>query len=138
MFTDWERSSRLLVAKFRADSARHLGDPEFETLITALRRTSPEFSLAWDRHEVSQSGEGRKDLRHPTAGMLSFSHAVFHPAEFLEQRLILYSPLPDNDTPAKLSMLLADRGCGSSNGNGGRAARTVNYAWQTGIATPPR
>ena len=107
MFTDWERSSRLLVAKFRADSARHLGDPEFESLIGALRKTSPEFSRAWDRHEVSQSGEGRKDLRHPSAGMLSFSHAVFHPAEFSEQRLILYSPLPDHDTPAKLAALLA-------------------------------
>jgi transcriptional regulator with XRE-family HTH domain len=106
MFTDWERSSRLLVAKFRADSARHLGDPEFESLIGALRKTSPEFSRAWDRHEVSQSSEGRKDLRHPKVGMLSFSHAVFHPAEASEQRLILYSPLPDHDTPAKLAILL--------------------------------
>ncbi len=41
MFTDWERSSRLLVAKFRADSARHLGDPEFEQLIAALARVEP-------------------------------------------------------------------------------------------------
>ena len=107
MFTDWERSSRLLVAKFRADSARHLGDPAFESLIAALQKSSPEFAKAWQRHEVSRSGEGRKDLRHPTVGMLSFSHAVFHPAEFSEQRLILYSPLPDNDTPAKFARLMA-------------------------------
>jgi transcriptional regulator with XRE-family HTH domain len=106
MFTDWERSSRVLVAKFRADSARHMGDPEFEDLIAALRKTSPEFARAWKRHEVSQNGEGRKDLRHPVAGLLSFSHAVFHPAEHGEQRLILYSPLPDHDTPAKLAELL--------------------------------
>jgi transcriptional regulator with XRE-family HTH domain len=106
MFTDWERSSRVLVAKFRADSARHLGDPEFESLIAALRKSSPEFAKAWQRHEVSHSGEGRKDLRHPVAGMLSFSHAVFHPAEFSEQRLILYSPLPDNDTATKLERLI--------------------------------
>ncbi len=109
MFTDWERSSRILVAKFRSDSARHIGDPEFESLIRALRKSSPEFSRAWDRHEVSQSGEGRKDLRHPVAGMMSFSHAVFHPAEKLEQRLILYSPLPENDTAEKLSALIAGR-----------------------------
>jgi transcriptional regulator with XRE-family HTH domain len=109
LFCDWERSARLLVAKFRADSARHIGDPEFESLIAALRRSSPEFARAWERHEVSQSGEGRKDLRHPSAGTLSFSHAVFHPAEHPEQRLILYTPLPDNDTPAKLAALLAAR-----------------------------
>jgi transcriptional regulator with XRE-family HTH domain len=109
MFTDWERSSRTLVAKFRADSARHLGDPEFESLIAALRRSSPEFARAWDRHEVSRSGEGRKDLRHPLVGMMSFSHAVFHPAEKLDQRLVLYSPLPENETAAKLAKLIGSR-----------------------------
>jgi transcriptional regulator with XRE-family HTH domain len=88
----------------------------FESLITALRNTSPEFSRAWDRHEVSQAGEGRKDLRHPAVGMLSFSHAVFHPAEASEQRLILYSPLPDNDTPAKLATLLEGRAADVSDG----------------------
>jgi transcriptional regulator with XRE-family HTH domain len=109
MFTDWERSSRTLVAKFRADSARHLGDPAFESLIAALRGSSPEFARAWERHEVSRGGEGRKDLRHPLAGMMSFSHGVFHPAEKLDQRLILYSPLPENETAAKLARLMSSR-----------------------------
>jgi transcriptional regulator with XRE-family HTH domain len=109
MFTDWERSSRMLVAKFRADSARHLGDPAFESLIAALRRSSPEFARAWERHEVSRSGESRKDLSHPLVGMMSFSHAVFHPAEKLDQRLILYSPLPENETAAKLARLMSSR-----------------------------
>ncbi len=107
MFADWERGSRLLVAKFRADSARYLGDPEFEVLIQALRKSSPEFCRAWKRHEVARGGEGRKELRHPLAGTLVFSHAVFNPAEAPEQRLILYSPLPEHDTPAKLAELLA-------------------------------
>jgi transcriptional regulator with XRE-family HTH domain len=106
MFTDWERSYPLMVAKFRADSARHLGDPAFEQLIQALRRSSPEFSKAWKRHEVASGAAGRKELRHPEAGMLVFEHAVFHPSEAPDQRLILYSPLPDHDTPAKLARLL--------------------------------
>jgi transcriptional regulator with XRE-family HTH domain len=106
LMVDWERGSRLLVAKFRADSARYLGDPQFEQLIAALRQSSPEFCRAWKRHEVARGGEGRKELRHPEAGTLVFSHAVFHPSEAPEQRLILYSPLPDEDTPAKLARLL--------------------------------
>ncbi|MGA2927831.1 MAG: helix-turn-helix transcriptional regulator [Solirubrobacteraceae bacterium] len=106
LFPDWERSSRLLVAKFRADSARHLGDPEFEQLIHSLRQSSPEFCKAWKRHEVSGSGEGRKEIRHPAEGVLVFEHAVFNPAESPEQRLILYTPLPEHDTPAKLARLL--------------------------------
>ncbi|HEX4465834.1 MAG TPA: helix-turn-helix transcriptional regulator [Solirubrobacteraceae bacterium] len=109
MMTDWQHSSRLLVAKFRADSARHLGDPEFESLIKALRESSPDFCRAWKLHEVSYKGEGRKDLRHPLTGLMSFNHAVFHPAEAAEQRLILYSPLPANDTAEKLAALISGR-----------------------------
>jgi transcriptional regulator with XRE-family HTH domain len=106
MLTGWDRGSRLLVAKFRADSARYLGDPQFEQLIHSLRQSSAEFCRAWKRHEVARGGEGRKELRHPTAGPLAFAHSVFHPVEAPEQRLILYSPLPEHDTPAKLARLL--------------------------------
>jgi transcriptional regulator with XRE-family HTH domain len=108
LFPDWERGSRLLVAKFRADSARHLGDPEFEQLIQALRQSSPEFCKAWKRHEVARISEGRKELLHPVAGSMAFEHTVFYPGEAPEQRLVLYTPLPDHDTPAKLAQLMAD------------------------------
>jgi transcriptional regulator with XRE-family HTH domain len=107
MFTDWDRASRLMVAKFRADSAHHLGDPAFEELVDALRHSSPEFCRAWKRHEVARSGESRKVVLHPQAGKLVFEHAVFHPTEAPEQRLILYSPVPEEDTPAKLAQLVS-------------------------------
>jgi hypothetical protein len=41
--------------------------------------------------------------------MMSFSHAVFHPSEKLDQRLVLYSPLPENETAAKLARLMRSR-----------------------------
>jgi transcriptional regulator with XRE-family HTH domain len=109
MYPDWERSSRLLVAKFRADSAHHLGDPGFEELIHALRQSSPEFCRAWQLHEVSRGSVGRKEVIHPEAGVLVFEHAVFHPVEAPEQRLALHSPLPEQDTPAKLARLMQRR-----------------------------
>jgi transcriptional regulator with XRE-family HTH domain len=107
IFPDWEHSSRLLVAKFRADSAHHIGDPQFEDLIGTLRKSSPEFCKAWKKHEVARSGVGRKTVRHPVVGTMVFEHAVFYPQEAPEQRMILYSPLPDDDTPRKLAQLLA-------------------------------
>jgi transcriptional regulator with XRE-family HTH domain len=106
VFTDWERTSRLAVAKFRADSARHIGDPSFERLIGALRSASPEFCRAWKRHEVARTGGGRKELEHPVVGRLVFEHAVFHPGEALDQRMILYTPVDEHDTPVKLAELL--------------------------------
>ncbi len=108
MFTDWDRSIRLAAAKFRADSAAHLGDPSFEQLIQSLRQSSPEFCKVWKRHEVARGGEGRKELNHPVAGRLVFEHAVFNPIEAPEQRLVLYTPVPEADTPAKLEQLLED------------------------------
>jgi transcriptional regulator with XRE-family HTH domain len=107
MFPDWERSSRLVAAKFRADSARHIGDPEFEELIGTLRKSSPEFCRAWKKHEVAATSPGRRTVRHPLVGTMLFEHAVFTPQESPEQRMILYSPLPDEDTPAKLQRLLS-------------------------------
>jgi transcriptional regulator with XRE-family HTH domain len=106
MVGDWEQSTRLAAAKFRADSAAHLGDPSFEELIQALRQASPEFCRAWKRHEVARVGEGRKEMHHPIAGTLVFEHAVFHPVEASEQRLTLYSPVPGTGTAEKLAELL--------------------------------
>ncbi len=108
LVTDWCQSHRLLVAKFRGDSARHIGDPSFEELIETLRQSSPEFCKAWKRHEVARTGEGRKVLEHSAVGTLVFEHAVFRPEAATEQRLILYTPVPEEDTPAKLAGLLAD------------------------------
>jgi transcriptional regulator with XRE-family HTH domain len=106
LFPDWARSIRLLVARFRADSAHHVGDPSFEELIAALRASSPEFCKLWKRHEVAGTGVGRKQVEHPIAGSMVFEHAVFNPAEAPEQRLVLYTPLPEEDTAAKLARLL--------------------------------
>jgi transcriptional regulator with XRE-family HTH domain len=106
LLPDWERVSRLLVAKFRADSARHLGDPAFEQLVQTLRKSSPEFCTEWKRHEVARVGEGRREINHPLAGRLVFEHAVFNPAEAPDQRLVLYSPVAESDTPAKLAELM--------------------------------
>jgi transcriptional regulator with XRE-family HTH domain len=107
MMPDWNDAIRRVVAKFRADSARHIGDPEFDELIAVLNDVSPVFRELWPRHEVARSGEGRKHLRHPVAGKLIFEHAVFMREDAPDQRLILYTPLPLADTPAKLARLLA-------------------------------
>jgi hypothetical protein len=96
-----------MVAKFRADSARHLGDPAFEDLIAALQSSSPEFCKAWKRHEVARAAEGRKEILHPRVGTLLFEHAVFLPSESPEQRLILYTPVPEEGTTGKLAELLS-------------------------------
>jgi transcriptional regulator with XRE-family HTH domain len=106
MMCDWKESSRLCAAKFRADSAHHIGDPAFEQLIESLRKASSEFCQAWRRHEVARAGGGRKQFEHPIVGTLLFEHAVLNPSETPEQRVILYSPVAEYDTREKLAQLL--------------------------------
>ena len=121
MFTDWERSIRLAVAKFRADSAAPLGDPSFEELIQSLRQSSPEFCKVWKRHEVARSGEGRKELQPPSGGTLVFEHAVFNPVEAPEQRLILYTPRARSRHSRRSS-----RGCSRTSRSLAAGARRLN------------
>jgi len=98
LHADWNAGARRLVARFRAQAARHVGDPDFESLILALQEASPEFREWWDLHEVASSGVGRKVLNHPEAGKLVFDHTVFRPEENQEQRLIIYSAAPEANT----------------------------------------
>lgn len=109
LMADWERHARHMVAKFRVDAARNIGDPAFDHLVGSLRAASPEFRKWWERHEVGAAGAGRKELLHPVAGRLIFEHAAFR-HEISDQRLILYSPLPEEDTQDKLARLLEDAG----------------------------
>src|SRR6185312_8652748 len=100
LFTDWEDGARSAVARFRADSARHVGDPYFDAFVADMRATSPEFAAWWRAHEVTRAGEGRKVLRHPVAGTMHFEHAVFKLEATPEQRLILYTALEQHDSQA--------------------------------------
>lgn len=113
LFTDWKEGARQLVARFRADSARHVGDPQFEELVEALTKESVDFCRWWKRHEVVRSGMGRKLLRHPLAGEMAFEHAVFKLEETPEQRLALYTPLDEGDTATKVTRLLESEGAGA-------------------------
>ena len=90
---DWATSARLLVAKFRADSARHIGDPAFEELISALAPVEPRVLQAVEAPRGRPQRRGTQGAHHPVVGPLVFEHAVFNHGEPPEQRLILYSPL---------------------------------------------
>ena len=107
LMPDWPRFARMLLSRFRADYARHVGDPDFEQLIADLHAASPEFRRWWSQHEVKGDTDGRKEIIHPVAGRMLFEHAAFRHLERGEQRLILYTPLPDEDTVGKMQRLLA-------------------------------
>jgi catechol 2,3-dioxygenase-like lactoylglutathione lyase family enzyme len=67
---DWESVARFVVAAFRAETARAGATEKVMALVDELCRLSPEFAKMWKDNEVRRHGDGTKQLRHPTAGLM--------------------------------------------------------------------
>jgi transcriptional regulator with XRE-family HTH domain len=100
LLADWDDLAPLSLAMFRADSARHAGDPEFERLIELLKAVSTEFRLWWPRHDVRHHASTVKRLRHPTAGLLTFEYLSLDVTGHPGMRLVVCTPNDSTDRAA--------------------------------------
>jgi transcriptional regulator with XRE-family HTH domain len=108
LLIDWDELAPTSLAMFRADSARYAGDPDFERLIDALKRVSPEFRELWSRQDVLRSLGSQKRIRHPVVGQMTFESASFAVTGQADMKLIVYTPLDEDQTVEKLGALLDD------------------------------
>lgn len=106
LLIDWDELAPVSLAMFRADSARYTGDPDFERLINTLRDASAEFAEWWPKHEVMRRLSNRKRIHHPTEGRMAFEYASFTVTNHEPMKLIVYTPLAEEGTAAKLETLL--------------------------------
>ncbi len=100
----WEQYARGMLAEFRAEAARHPGDPAFEELINDLSRTSPQFRAWWPHHDVHNVMERHKVVQHPELGRLEFELLTFQMPDDPDLKLTLYAAAPE--TAAKLARCL--------------------------------
>jgi len=115
LLVDWLEVASTVLALFRADSARYVGDPDFERLIKTLLSVSPEFRELWSRQDVSRSLGNHKRIRHPIAGRMTFEYTSFAVTGSADVKLIVYTPLCTDETGRKLDTLLAPVQCARSN-----------------------
>jgi len=106
LLVDWAELAPAALAMFRADTARYIGDPEFERLIATLMQSSPEFRKWWTKHDVSRDVPRQKRIKHPLAGRMVFEYASFMVAEQPGMKLVVYTPLEEDQTDVKLARLL--------------------------------
>ncbi|MDR6232283.1 helix-turn-helix transcriptional regulator [Pseudomonas oryzihabitans] len=106
LLLDWDQLAPAALAMFRADSARHLGDPAFARLIETLAQVSPEFRQWWPRHEVLRPFNGHKRIRHPAMGCMTFEYTSLQLGDQPGMKLVVYTPLDEGDTARKLQRLL--------------------------------
>ncbi|MEX3788120.1 transcriptional regulator with XRE-family HTH domain [Paraburkholderia youngii] len=106
LLVDWEEVARASLAMFRNDSARYVGDPDFERLISTLRHRSDEFSTWWRRHEVLNPLSNIKRIRHPRKGLMVFEYTSFALLDGSDRKLTVYTPLDECRTADKLDALI--------------------------------
>ncbi|GER90359.1 transcriptional regulator [Dictyobacter vulcani] len=102
----WEQVAQKVLAEFRADSARYADEEWFKRLIADLQRVSPEFRAWWPRHDVRGRDDAQKDMEHPLVGRLMFEHTTLQVPTAPELKVMIYTPLPETDTLAKLQQLM--------------------------------
>ena len=106
LLVDWEELARIVLASFRAASAKYVGDPDFERLIELMTRSSPEFRAWWPQRDVAHRLSGVKHVRHPSAGAMTFEHMSLSIGDGSDMKLIVYTPLAEQNSVAKLQTLL--------------------------------
>ena len=86
----WETEVQRILAQFRSVYDRFPGDQGFQELVAGLLHDSQDFKRLWARHDVKFRSSGKKELRHPTQGIVEYSYLSFHPAEDSELTLVVY------------------------------------------------
>lgn len=107
MVIDWEKHARRILAQFRTSYGRFPGDPYMTALVQDLLAASPEFRVWWPDHEVLRGPEGIKEFNHPRVGHLAFEHLMFQVYNEPDLKVIVYTPLKEGETAAKIRQLLA-------------------------------
>jgi len=106
LLASWECHAQTALAQFRASADRYVVDPSFAELIDDLKRVSPEFNAWWPRHDVRERVAGLKEFNHPLVGQLLLEQTTFQVTDAPDLKLVLYTPLPEADSAAKLRQLV--------------------------------
>jgi len=108
LLLDWQELAPRSLAMFRTESARYAGDADFLRLIAKLEAASPDFRRWWLAREVLPPRAGHKRIRHPTAGRMTFEYSSFAVTGDRDLKLVVYTPLAEDDTVAKLRRLVGN------------------------------
>lgn len=93
LLPDWEARCLRVLAEFRRDYGRVLGDPRVASVVEWLRDISPTFRAAWDRQGVLAREGGLRLFQHPEDGPLRFTQHTLAEVERGDFRLVVLEPV---------------------------------------------
>ncbi|MFJ8820877.1 helix-turn-helix transcriptional regulator [Streptomyces sp. NPDC102467] len=91
VLVDWEPEARGLLARVRTLAGGHPGDPRYARLVEEIHQGSAEVRDWWPRFEVETRGGGRKRLRSPGRGVVTYDYTAFHVAGQPDRTLVIYA-----------------------------------------------
>ena len=106
----WEQNARTVVAQFRAASLASPDDEGFQAVASELKAASPEFAELWERRDIEEAGQIRKEMNHPVLGLLCFESSVMRLPARPDLSIVLHTPLEEADTAGKLEWLASPEG----------------------------
>lgn len=89
---NWETRSKRLVAEFRADCRSRLEEPELQSLVLELSKTSADFDQFWKQHDVLERQGGLREFNHGSLGMLAYEQVTMRPVDQEQLKLVMLSP----------------------------------------------
>jgi transcriptional regulator with XRE-family HTH domain len=106
LLPDWDVTSRRFLAEFRAEAGPRLGDPAYSVLVERLLDASETFRAGWKSHDIEGFASRERLFCHPTVGDLHLEHHRLAPSDDPDLHLVIYTPVLDTDTPARLRRMV--------------------------------
>ncbi|GHO47091.1 helix-turn-helix transcriptional regulator [Ktedonospora formicarum] len=105
-FVHWERAARGCIAHLHAMMDQYGDDAWGAKLIADLSVSSPEFRAWWPEHKILLTCNSSSEMYHPLVGHLAFQLTTFTVPQQPDRGMVVYTPLPQDDTAAKLGALM--------------------------------
>lgn len=105
-----EKKARTVVAQFRASCTAAPDDEGFQELLAQLKTVSVEFIELWERWDIEDAGQIRKELDHPLVGLLAVESIDMKVPTRPDFAIALHTPLPEANTAAELERLASPEG----------------------------
>ncbi len=100
---NFDEEAAHLVARLRAEYAKHIGDPEWEDDIRRLCDRSADFAKLWARHEVAAPAERLREFLHPEVGLLRLTNTELVVSAEADLRMSVYTPA-DEESRQRLKL----------------------------------
>lgn len=92
LLPDWPERCQRVLAEFRRDHVRVLGDPRVAAVVAWLRDNSAAFRSTWDQQAVLAREGGLRVFQHPQDGPLRFTQHTLAEVERGDFRLVVLEP----------------------------------------------